>query len=249
MKSIQGLIVAAGLGVAGAVLNYFYLAGETQKIAMVSFIGIKPGAVIGRGDRLTTENLTEVRIPKNAVGNLTSVAFLWDELPTVENAATWRTLSDSALLLRSDLKTPPPELELGKEETAMWIPVDARAFVPSLLMPGDLVSFKVPALHGAAGPPPAAGGLRPVAEEQEGGPPAPTGPTETIGPFKVLSIGNRLGSPQVMQAAKIPPLQENVLTIRVSKLVAGEADRAEKLWNRLQAVNFRQVGIVLHAKP
>jgi len=34
----------------------------------------------------------------------------------------------------------------------------------------------------------------------------------------------------------------------VSKKVAGEVEKAEKLSSRLQAVNFRQVEIVLHSK-
>lgn len=256
MKGIQGLIVAAGLGVAGAVLNFFYLSSKARDIEMVSFIGVKPDVIIGRGERLVPDNLVEVEIPKNRVGNLKDFAFLWGEEGAVENRTTWRTLTDGTLLLRSDIKTPPPELELGKDETAMWIPVDSRAFVPSLVMPGDMVSFRVPALHpGAAmqptpaAPAAAAGALQPKPDESDAAATVlPSGPTETIGPFRVLSVGNRLGSADVMRAAKIPQMQENVLTIRVSKSVAGETERADKLWNRLQAVNFRQIGIVLHAK-
>ena len=263
MKGIQGLIVAVGLGVAGALLNFFYLSSKAHEKDMVSFIGIKRDVVIGRGERLVPDHLVEVGIPKDAVGNLAEIAMLWSELGAVENRTTWRTLSDGSLLLRTDLKTPPPELELGKDETAMWIPVDSRAFVPSLLKPGAMVSFTFPAdpraptraVPPAAAPsgaaPPAAG-LQPKPEAADASPADPPGladKPDKIGPFRVLSVGNRLGDTEVMRAAKIPQMQENVLTIRVSKSIAGEEERADKLWNRLQAVNFRQVGIILHSNP
>ena len=76
----------------------------------------------------------------------------------------------------------------------------------------------------------------------------PASQVTIIGPFTVLSVGNRLGDAKVMQAAKIPQLQENVLGIRVSAKVPGEAEKAAILWDRLQAVNFRQIGIQRHGK-
>jgi hypothetical protein len=255
MKGIQGLIVAVGLGVVGAVLNYFYLAGEAKKIQMVSFIGLKPEMIVGRGDRLTADHLVEVRIPESAVGNLRHVAFLWDELRSVENTTVWRTLGDSSLLLRSDIKTPPPELQLGKDETAAWIPVDSRAFVPSLLLPGDTVSFILPVSRQPGAPTPAPAppghpptGLQPKPEDPENVNQPGAAFDPPIGPFKILAVGNRLGSPEVMRAAKVPQLQENVLTIRVSKQIAGEEARFQKLWKRLQESNFRQVGIILNPR-
>ena len=51
-----------------------------------------------------------------------------------------------------------------------------------------------------------------------------------------------------MRTSKIPMMQENVITIRINKSVVGEQELADKLWNRLQATNFRQVGIILHPK-
>ena len=55
-----------------------------------------------------------------------------------------RTLTGACLLLNDDLKTPPEELKLEPGESAMWIPVDSRAFVPSLFKPGDMVLFMIP---------------------------------------------------------------------------------------------------------
>jgi hypothetical protein len=245
MKGIHGLIVAAGLGIAGAVFNLFYLSSKAREIEKVSFIGVKPDAVIARGERLSTDNLVEVGIPRSAVGNLKDFAFPWSDLNTVDRVPVWRTLTGGALLLRDDVRTPPPELELEKGDVAMAIPVDTRTFALSLLTPGDMVWFKVPRASTVL-PTRAVPEGAPKPENLDDPAPAiPAGPTETIGPFKILAIGNRLGSAEVMLAAKIPQMQENILTIRKSKQVAGEVERADKLWDRLQAVGFRNVGIEL----
>ena len=78
---------------------------------------------------------------------------------------------------------------------------------------------------------------------------ASSSPIETVGPFTILALGNRLCSPEVMRASKgAQQLQENVLAIRVSSRAAGEPERAERLWGLLQATNFREVGIKLHSR-
>ncbi len=59
--------------------------------------------------------------------------------------------------------------------------------------------------------------------------PQTTGLVETIGPFVVVSIGNRLGTLEVMKANKVAPVQQNVLVIRVSKNVPGEVEKFNKL--------------------
>ena len=62
-----------------------------------------------------------------------------------------------------------------------------------------------------------AGGVAPEDNEESEEKGKSAGPIETIGPFKILALGNRLGSPEVMRAAKMPQLQENVLAIRDAK--------------------------------
>jgi hypothetical protein len=266
MKGIHGLIVAIALGAAGAAANFYYLNTEAQKKDMVGFIGIKKGVIVARGERLTEDNLVKVEIPANHVGNLKDYACRWEELVGVKDMRVWRTLdskTDGALLLRSDWKTPPEELELGKDEVIRWIPVDSRSFEPSLVTPGDQVSFLLPKLPAgptrAPQPKPAAEPGTPLADPS-GIPPSqpkaeeadiaqmPANQIEIIGPFTVLSVGNRLGDAKLMQAAKIPQLRENLLGIRVSAKRPGEAEKAAILWDRLQAVNFRQIGIQRHGK-
>ena len=50
MKGIQALIVAAGLGIAGAILNFFYLFPASQERDPVYFIAVRQGRTINRGD-------------------------------------------------------------------------------------------------------------------------------------------------------------------------------------------------------
>ena len=52
MKGVQGIIVAMGLGTVGALLNWAYLAGRSGEEASVSFVGIKEGQTVNRGEAL-----------------------------------------------------------------------------------------------------------------------------------------------------------------------------------------------------
>lgn len=238
MKGIQGLIVAVGLGLVAALLNWTYLNTRSEDVEKVGFIGIDPKVtVIGRGELLKEEHLVEIGIPKQTVGKLSDFGVPYSAKETVIGQPVWRTLSGGMLLLAEDLKTPPHELRLADDEKAMWIPVETRAFVPSLITPGDLVSFIV--TRSQATPTPAVPGAVKT-------PGKTLGPTTIIGPFKILSLGNRLGSAEVMRAAKIPQVQEHVMTVAV-KVANGQLDsKAQELWNALQATDFRQMGVLLH---
>jgi hypothetical protein len=265
MKGINGLIVAVALGLAGAAANFFYLNTEAQKKDMVGFIGVKKGVIIGRGDRLTDEKLVEVEIPKNHVGNLGDYVFLWKELVGVKGRPVWRTLdsktdtdTESVLLLRSDVVEPPPkELELGKGERGEFIAVP-RICDTSHLNPGDKISFRVwtmappgptpapkPAVAGALAS--GTGELQPTPESGDIAP-QHVGPSEIIEPFVVLSIGNRLSTLESQKGAKIAPVQQNVLIIRVSKTVPGEEERFDKLMTCIHRFGPNCYTISLHGK-
>jgi Flp pilus assembly protein CpaB len=215
------------------------------------FIGVKPGEMIGRGDRLTRSKLVPVGIPRNSVGNIEDFAIRWDKVETVEGEPVWRPLAGSSLLLSNDLRTPPQELKLAKDEQAMWVPVDNRRFVPSLVVPGDRVSFIVTR---GSGPTPAVRRLPASAPEEDPDSTAettsatPVGKTRIIGPFEVLSLGNRLGSVDVMQAARIRQSQENVMTIRV-RIEGGQLEqKAQDLLDELHASRFGALDVLLHSR-
>ena len=236
MKGVQGIIVAIGLGAVGALLNWAYLAGRSSQDVTVSFLGIKEGQTVNRGEALRDEHLVELTIPERWVGNLRDFAVLSTAKETVIGRPVWRTLSGQCLLLNDDLKTPPEQLKLEEGEEIMWIPVESRAFVPALISPGDEVMFLVPRLTPAS--PDNPGSSSPA--KPGDAPQTESGSTREIGPFQVRTLGNRLGSAQVWAAAKIPQLQENVIGISVKPR---EKKKALALWDILQATNFRQVGI------
>lgn len=238
MKGLQGLVIAIVLGLAAAMLNWFYLVRQSQQVEMVAFVGIHPDQHVERGERLRNEHLVAVDIPRHSVGNLRDFAVLDAARATVVGQAVSRPLEGGSLLLQADLDTPPPKLTLGENERIMWIPVDSRSFVPSLITPGDLVTFTIV----RSAPTPAGG---PDNDPDIGRPPAPADPVRRIGKFKVLSVGNRLGSAEVMQAAKIPQMQENVLGISITPELETQAN---ELWKLIQAADFRSVGIEKHGE-
>jgi hypothetical protein len=253
MKGIYGLILAIGLGFVGFTLNWVYLTKRASQEETVAFVGVKTGKIVNRGDVFHEEDLIPVPIPRSQIGNLKDFAVAYSAKQSVVGQPAWRTLVGQCILLNDDLKTPPKELHLEDGEDAMWIPVDTRTFVPSLVVPGDMVSFMVvrplvptPAVRGRPAMP---DGNNPTDDKDDGEDKnKQAGSMETIGKFKILAVGNRLGTSEVMRAAKLPQLQENVLTIRVSDHVTGERGRAEQLYKLLQATNFRQVGVLLHPR-
>jgi len=155
------------------------------------------------------------------------------------------------VILRQKLKTPPPAMDLVRDdERGLPIPVDTRTFVPSLVNPGDMVSFVVGGIpapvvaddpDGAdgGGPTPAPSVLRKGAAGNR---------VETIGPFRVLSVGNRLGSADVLKASGSSQMQENVMTIAVKMQGDQLEPKAAKLLTMLQSGGFRQAGVMLHPR-
>jgi hypothetical protein len=78
---------------------------------------------------------------------------------------------------------------------------------------------------------------------------AAAGPTETIGPFRILALGNRLGTPEVLRASGQAAAQENVMAVAV-KLIGRDLDEpGQKLSELLRITNFQQVQVLLHKGP
>jgi hypothetical protein len=245
MKGIQGLILALALGIAGALFNWAYLASRAKEVEMREFVAIAPGTSLNRGDTIREEQLARLSIPAQAVGNLGDFAVLYSARQTVIGRPVWRVKLGGALLLTDDLRTPMKELVInenpspGEEEVGMFIPLTS-VVVTQLLEPGDLVSFAANTTHysrptlaskPAENGKDAAKGVKPVPVTD---PSVPITETEIIGPFKILSLGNRLGSRDVMIANRMSPTNENVLTISV-KIVDGVMEpKAQKLLNIVQ---------------
>ncbi len=259
MKGIQGLILALALGIAGAMFNWAYLASRAKEVEMVDFVAIAPHAILNRGDTIREDQVARLSIPAQAVGNLRDFTVLYSARQTVIGRPVWRVKPGGSLLLTDDLRTPPPELPIGQnsgpdgEEVGLSIPL-AAAMVTSLFDPGDLVSFvantthynrPTPAAKPAEAGKDAAKGVKlvPVTE-----PAVAITEREIIGPFKILALGNRLGSLAVMKAYGISPSQENVLTLSV-KLIDGALEpKAQKLLNIVHSTNAQQLEVIMYAR-
>ncbi len=144
MKSIQGLVLAIGLGIAGMIFNWMYLNGGPPRDATVAFLGVKEGQSVNHGAILREEQITRYTLPAAWAGNLANIAVQYKDAPTVVGQRVWRNLTGPCLLMTDDLTTPSEELKLDADESVIWIPVDNRTFVSSLLKPGDVVSFMIP---------------------------------------------------------------------------------------------------------
>lgn len=244
MKGMPGLASALILGLLAAGLNWFYLDRKSREFEKVSFVSIAPETLIHPGETFTRSHFAEMPAPEAAAQRLERVAVLWKDLDTVIGMNAVREFSGDELLLRTDLETPPAELQLAENERALWIPVDQKSFVASLVVPGDEVDFLLPRRPILASPGPAGGTQTPTIAAT----PATGGHAQIVGPFKVLSIGNRLGKTNVLNAARLPQLQENIITVRIKMNGAFLDEDAERLLEALQAANYREVGLLLRPR-
>jgi hypothetical protein len=198
MKGAQGLAIAAGLAVVGAVCNWFYISRKAQDLEKESFLYVKATAKIRPGDVFKEEHFGRVEIPRKFAGNLSKLAVRWSELNTVKGGVATRAYTDNQLLLYSDLTTPTANSlaeQLGPNEISQEVLVDSTTFISENYNPGDKVLFF----------PPPASRVR-VATKN----PAPEG---GVGPFRILRIGSRAGSMRVLRARRYRDTRGNVLVV------------------------------------
>jgi Flp pilus assembly protein CpaB len=238
MKGTVGLIVAAGLGIAGAICNWFYLERLARHQEQVVFIAIKEDVELDVGDLIESEHLMEVRIPRSSVGNLDKVAPQWSTRTAVAGNRANRRFNGGEIILDSDLQGPafqPLSDTLQENEVAMWVAIDSRSVVPEQINPGDLVSFQVPRI----------GAGEPTLEGTAPAPPA--GATEILGPFRVLGMGNRREASNIQQANRGRSGSEGTITI-VVELVNGEMEtEAQRLFDSMRQSGNQGAVVLLHS--
>jgi len=245
MKGAYGLIFAVFLGVLGGVLNWLYLENKTRDVAGVSFLGIAEGVSVEPGQPLSGRHFVEVRIPERHAKNLQDFVYLYEDRVTLEGSPATRNYEGGELVFRADHHTPPAELKLEGNEEMFWVPVDSRSFVPSLVNPGDSITFIVPVY---VNQPSRVSTGAPAADVTEAAADAVAGPTIEIGPFRVKSLGDRLGTLDVMKASRRGPIQERQIGIVVDNTKPDEVERAKLLRDRLATGDYRNIGIILHAR-
>jgi hypothetical protein len=233
MKGAQGLIIAAFFGLLGIALNWVYLQNKLRDADIVQFLGIKDGVTIKTGDLIQEADLVPVPIPEFNARRLRPFVFLYNDVNTIAGTRSTRTMEGGELFTRHDYRTPPPELELKENERLMWVTVSSSGFVPSLLNPGDQITFIIPTppRSGAPGQNPA---LATVISYEE------------VGPFKIKTLGNRLGTVEAMKSKHIDQVQERDIGIVINLEKDGTREpKAQKLLDLLSRSNRRDVSIQL----
>ncbi|RLS44528.1 MAG: hypothetical protein DWH81_00675 [Planctomycetota bacterium] len=242
MKGFTGLLIAAILGLAGAVCNWLYLQRASNTLGRVSFISIRPDVQLNVGDPIKDEDLQRIDLPDNAAGNLRSVAPEWSAKAAVVGQRANRIFSGGEIILEMDLAAPAQQQlakTLQENEVAFWVPIDPRSVVAEQINPGDLVSFEVPASVLTSGTAPMPTSATPRAGAKDN--------PEIIGPFRVLAIGARREPINVQQAFRGRAGTETTLTI-VAELKQGQLDPlSARLSEVLGSQNRQGLIVLLHS--
>lgn len=253
MKGIQGILLAAGLGLAGTILSWFYLERLAGREAKVAFIGIDSNAQLNIGDLIRKEHVVRIEIPRSRIGNLETVAPLWEYHNAVLDQPSTRSFQGGEIVLHQDIRAPGMRdlnEKLGKNEVAVWLPVDPRTFNAARVNPDDEVSFVVPRSGGHSGPTPIEGAITPT----------PGGASEIVGPFRILEIGSRTGRNEVYRATGGRVQPESTITV-VAKLVGGQVDAnsgavkggtlepvAERILEVIRQTKSQGLQVILHPR-
>ena len=259
MNNWIGLLIALSLALVAGVLNWQYLERKTEEVEMVAFVAVKEGTTIEPGERFLDEHFAKLNIPKKSVGHLEESAVLFEDRHTVTSMKAVNLHRSGQVILRQELRSPPKKLDIAADEEGFWVPVGGSSFVSSLFSPGDMVSFSLPAprtirLQNKTPDPVQESAEDPNAEWNYDGDQSKLqinqGPSEFVGPFRVISVGARLGSAQVSRASGGSRRTESTLGVAIKKTAAGQREPNGKLLiERVLAPGFRHAGVLLHSKP
>lgn len=259
MNNWIGLLIALSLALVAGVLNWQYLERKTEEVEMVAFVSVKQGTTIEPGDRFLEEHFVPLNIPKKSVGSLEESAVLYQDRHTVISMKAINRHRSGQVVLRQELRSPPKKLNIGPNEEGFWVPVGGSTFVSSLFSPGDMVSFLLPAPRKVSfrnrTPAPVKTESEDPNEQWKFDSDASEvevnqGPSDVVGPFRIISVGARLGSSKVSRAAGGRSSAENTLGVAVVRTSDGKRDAKGKLLiERVLAPGFRHAGVLLHSKP
>ena len=239
MKGALGLTLAAGLGIVGALSNWFYLQRLAKSEEKVYFIAIRDGVRLNVGDAIKSEHLEAVGIPRSSVDHLDAVAPQWSARESVLNVRATRPLHEGEIIFDFDILQEAQQAlakTLQENEIVRWVPVDSGSVVPSHINPGDLVSFEVPRV-GSGGPTPVGGTV--------GG--GGSAMSEIIGPFRVVSLGGRREPENVAMAQRRSSSAESVIAIVVTMKDGAMDSKAERLFEAVRLAGNQGVQVLLHS--
>jgi hypothetical protein len=222
MKGIQGLVIAIVLGIVGAAFNWVYLNNKSKEFEIESFIGVKKGQTIALGAPIKKAYLEKIDIPKSNARNLKVYAYPHENLDSLIGQKSIRKYEGGELLLRQDFQTHPNRLNLENKQQAFWVPIDTRTTITSHITPGiTQVYFFVPGANNQKH-------ASPSSEDRD-----------WLGPFEVLSVGNRFGSVDTMKASKTAPKNEHMLTLRATDKNGKPNNKASRLVKHLTNTDYQ----------
>ncbi|MEZ6065184.1 MAG: hypothetical protein R3B90_05640 [Planctomycetaceae bacterium] len=244
MKGVMGLLLAAGLGLVGAISNWFYLERLARTEEQVYFIAIKDGKAVKEGDVIKSDDLERFGIPRSAVGNLENVAPKWSAVSSISGLRANRPLNEGDIILNADRVTRNYRSmaeSLQTQEVARWVPIDASTVVPEHINPGDWVSFDVPRVGGSV---PTPTGSNSVTSSAGGYTPA-----EIIGPFRVASLGTRREAVPVSGSRRGTGGSESRIAIVVKLEKDGQLEgQARRLFDAIRLSGGQGVQVQLHSE-
>lgn len=238
MRGLPGLIIAAGLGIVGAICNWAYLSRQASQMKKVSFVAVKTATQLNLGDRFKESQLVQVDVPSDHLGNLNEVGIEWKNRFAVIGRPATKAYRGGELLLWQDLQSPSQRKFsdlLAENEIVRWVPVDGRSFVSERISPGDRISFittvtTVPTDSGNS--------EQPVVSASG---------TDIIGPFEIFSLGPRTGDRDVRMANSRSSGQESLIGIRIRLIEGNKLEPpADRLFQVLGA-NSSPLQVLLHS--
>lgn len=252
MNNWIGLVIALSLALVAGVLNWKYLERKTEEVEIVSFLSIKQSVVVEAGERFLESHFEPLNIPKKSVGTLDKSAVLFADIHTVVSSTAIKTYAGGQVVLLQELVTPSKKLNIGANEEAFFVNVGG-SFIPSLFAPGDLVNFMIPPARRVSFRGPQENGD--TNNEEQGQdwniqeePEIVQGNTKFIGPFRVISVGGRLGSYEVNRAQGRRGGSEKVLGIALLKKNGLPDPKSRELVDAVVSPGFRYALVSL-VKP
>jgi hypothetical protein len=196
MNALLRLAVPVTLGLAAGGLNWWVL---NARVAPQTFVKVNKDLPAGRPFEASALEPLEVSGEVEALGK---AAVPFQERAVLFNRPAGRNLHAGDLVLWGDASPPRPTSLLAEEgEEGLPISLEGISIVPKLLRVGDQVGFLVTAGRAPAAPKAAAPGMN----------------LHYVGPFRILSVGERLGEKAPDESARGSDGDDRVITVAIRR--------------------------------
>lgn len=203
MNVMMKLGLPALLGLLAGAANYLALNSQPEPVHLTC---VRVTRDIARGETIARKDLEAFPL-LGPPGSLERTALAYRDQALAFDRPANRELKLGDLVLRSDVTPVVPDPEIGPNDVILPISLANLSVEPRMLQVGNEIGFLVN--QAAARPVPAAGAAGPNP------PPAPTEPVaKFLGPFRLLSVGNRIGD-GLVGAGRPTPTGANAANDRI----------------------------------